>query len=167
MTTPPVDVYVAPIDTPPVDTVTDPSGHLLVLPDSYRWAGVLWRPEPGEGTAVVRTGFNVWLTVDPLLPDSFGYATGDLDWQNTPTAHWRFRVLTVTRVEDTHLVWQVQWLPRAAFAPAAARPGLLGIRGDRDPTVGNRGTLAREFWAGPGFAAKLGRTFAALGSWTE
>lgn len=145
---PPTDIYLAPLDTPPVDSVTDESGHLLRIPDGYRWVGVLWQPDPDrdDTRAWVSAYPRVWATVQVRRPATFTDVTEESDPFDAGGAHRYFRLLAVTRTEILdQLVWDVRWLPRARADHVQG--GLLTITGERDLGVG---AVSRQFLAGPG-----------------
>lgn len=145
--TPATDVYLAPLHTPHVESIVDDSGHLLRIPDHYRWAGVLWQPDPDQEPAVQRSYRSVWITMHLRRPDVFRAVVPDVDTRDVGTTHHYFRALTVTRLEEPdQLVWNGCWLPRAELFYATG-PDLVTIAGSRDPALD---TECRQLLAGPG-----------------
>jgi hypothetical protein len=80
------DIYLAPIDIPPVEVeaLTDASGHLLRLPDGYRWAGTL--RDDSDGMAHwERSSHGEWLSIHPA--HSFGEVASDRHFQLLAVTH--------------------------------------------------------------------------------
>lgn len=154
---PPTDVYLAPLDTPPLESVTDESGHLLRLPDGYRWAGTLWQErDPLRGWTSAYP--LVWAKMRVRRVATFADVTGERDPFDARQAHRYFRLFAVTRLDTMdQLVWDVRWMPRAHI-DHIEEDGPLTVVGERDLGVG---VVSRQWLAGPGMSDPAVR--AALG----
>jgi hypothetical protein len=141
------DIYLAPRNTPPVEVeaLTDASGHLLRLPDGYRWAGTLRDDSDGMAHWERSSRGEEWLSI---------YSARPLD---EVTSDQYFQLLAVTHEFPLHqLVWVVRWLPRV-YAVADGG-GVTDLTGQHDTALG---FTMRIFYVGPGMCsasvrAKLG-----------
>src|SRR4051794_36928941 len=81
------DIYLAPRNTPPVEVeaLTDASGHLLRLPDGYRWAGTLRDDSDGMAHWERSSGGEEWLSIYSARP--LGEVTSDRHFQLLAVTH--------------------------------------------------------------------------------
>lgn len=161
---PPTDVYLAPLNTPPVEAALDPTGHLLRITDGYRWAGTLWQPRhddqlPNEDPTQGVRGNTVWLVIQPRRLATFTDVTGEPDPFHPGRPHRYFQVITATRLTVLEqLVWRVSWLPRVSIADVTT--GLVTLVGEWNPQVG---VSARMFYGGPAMTDPAARAALNIG----
>lgn len=144
----PTDIYLAPIDIPPVEVkaLTDASGHLLRLPDGYRWAGTLREDSDGMAHWERSSRGEEWLSI---------YSARPLD---EVTSDQYFQLLAVTHEFPLHqLVWVVRWLPRV-YAVADGG-GVADLTGQHDTALG---FTLRTFYVGPGMRSASVRAWLGL-----
>lgn len=141
--TSPTDVYIAPLDNPPVESVTDPTGHMLTLPAGFQWAGVAL---PG----------GVWLAPQFTLQVRRPETLADFVALSAEVSHGAmryFQVLAVTRAEIRgYLAWCVEWMPRCHSLWASKQDNQVGIGAFKDPELD---LLCRTLFAGPVLLADL------------
>jgi hypothetical protein len=144
--TSPTDVYIAPLDNPPVESVTDPSGHMLTLPVGFQWAGVAL-----PGGVWLAPQFTLQVRRPETLADLAGLA--DLGDVVSQRGSGHVQVLAVTRAEVRgYLAWYVEWMPRCHILWASNQDNQVGIGAFKDP---DSGFLCRALFAGPILLADL------------